>query len=175
MALFKIKVMPTATYGIHLIWNYLTVKNLKKLESVKTRFLKRTLSISKFSRNSYAYILAQESLFVDDIKHSFNLSETQAYVTFTEERTSKARQIPAGIMETDAMTTESWKGPNFQLRHLYTRYAVHGFHGKICTESAYHDPKDNCICKLCNEPCPKYHLQKCKNRTLSLNEQTKDW
>lgn len=54
-------------------------------------------------------------------------------------------------------------------------FAVHGFHGKICTESTYHDPKDDCICKLCNKPCSKYHLQKCKNRTLSRIEQTKDF
>ena len=175
MALFKLKVMPAATYGIQLIWNHLTAKNLRRLESVKARFLKRTLSISKFSRNSYAYILAQESLFIEDIKLSFDLPATQAFTSVTEERQIKARQIPTEIMETEAMTTDTWKGPNFQLRHLYTRFAVHGFHGKICGDSTYHDPRDNCICKLCHEPCPKYHLTHCKSRTLSLSAHAKDW
>ena len=38
----------------------------------------------------------------------------------SEERQIKARQIPTEIMETEAMTTDTWKGPNFQLRHLYS-------------------------------------------------------
>ncbi|KAJ4442463.1 hypothetical protein ANN_04049 [Periplaneta americana] len=35
------------------------------------------------------------------------------------------------------------KGPNFELRHLVTRLAVHGFHNKNCSNNRYHDPSDN--------------------------------
>lgn len=175
MKLFKLKVMPAATYGIQLIWPYLTAKNLQKLENVKARFLKRALSLSKYTRNSYTYILAQELFFLEDIKQCFNFPETQAYKTVIEERRNKAKEIQKELMETVAMKSDEWKGPNFQLRHLYTRFAVHGFHGKICQNASYHDPKEDCICKLCNEPCPRYHLVKCKSITQPLSTLAKDW
>ena len=41
LKLFTIKVAPIVTYGIQLIWNYLTYTNLKRLEGVKTAYQKR--------------------------------------------------------------------------------------------------------------------------------------
>lgn len=158
MALLRLKVAPVATYGIQLIWNHLTARNLKTLENVKARYLKRALSLSKYTRNSYVYLIAGESYFIEDIRTCFNLPITQAYEDVIIERRQKATAVPKEIMETDAMKTDVWKGPNFLLRHQYTRFAAHGFHGKICQDASYHDPKEDCRCTLCDEPCSKYHL-----------------
>ena len=175
MTLFRIKVAPVATYGIQIIWPHLTMKNLRRLENVKARYIKRALSLSKYTRNSYAYLIANETYFIEDIRITFNLQRTQAYEDIIKERQDKAKTIPREILETDAMKTDEWKGPNYQLRHLYTRFAAHGFHGKICQNASYHDPKDDCRCTLCNEPCSKYHLMKCNSRTQPLISFTKDW
>ena len=45
LKLFNIKVAPTATYDTQFIWNNLTYSNLKRLEGVKTAYLKRMLCI----------------------------------------------------------------------------------------------------------------------------------
>ena len=159
------KAAPVATYGIQLLWNHVTARNLKTLENVKARYLKRALSLSKYTRNSYVYLIAGESYFIEDIRTCFNLPSTQAYEDVIIERRQKATAVPKEIMETDAMKTDVWKGPNFLLRHLYTRFAAHGFHGKICQDASYHDPKEDCRCRLCDEPCSRYHLLKWKPRT----------
>ena len=46
MQLFRLKVVPTLTYGIELIWEYLTRKQLLELEKMKVRYLKRVLGVS---------------------------------------------------------------------------------------------------------------------------------
>ena len=47
--LFDLKVSPTASYGIEVIWPYLTINDFETLERVKTRYLKKVLGI----QNSY--------------------------------------------------------------------------------------------------------------------------
>jgi hypothetical protein len=50
--LFYIKIAPIASYGITIIWLYLKHSDFKILESVKSMYLKRVLSVSKYSRNT---------------------------------------------------------------------------------------------------------------------------
>ncbi|KAJ4427075.1 hypothetical protein ANN_24690 [Periplaneta americana] len=39
------------------------------------------------------------------------------------------------------MNNEEWKAANFELRHHYTRGAIHGFHYRICTRKGFHQGK----------------------------------
>ncbi|KAJ4450375.1 hypothetical protein ANN_01796 [Periplaneta americana] len=49
ITLFRLKVAPTITYGPEIIWESLKKKNLEDIEKVKASFLKRALSLSKYT------------------------------------------------------------------------------------------------------------------------------
>ena len=74
--MFTIKVAPIATYCIQLIWNHLTYSNLKRLEGVKTAYLKRMLCVSKYTPNRITYILADTTFFIEDLMTANNLVPT---------------------------------------------------------------------------------------------------
>ncbi|PSN45102.1 Anoctamin-7 [Blattella germanica] len=46
---------------------------------------------------------------------------------------------------TGTMIDREWTKENFELRHVLTRLAVHGFHHRICKTTAYHEPEDSCV------------------------------
>ena len=50
--LFNLKLAPTTAYGIPIIWNFLNVKDMMKLESAETSILKRCLSLHPASLNA---------------------------------------------------------------------------------------------------------------------------
>jgi hypothetical protein len=52
MRLFDTKILPVLTYGIHLIWEKLTKKELANIEGVKAKFLKTIMGISKYTRSA---------------------------------------------------------------------------------------------------------------------------
>ncbi|KAJ4431276.1 hypothetical protein ANN_19873 [Periplaneta americana] len=56
--------------------------------------------------------------------------------------------MPSDCSPTPAMNTEEWKKPNFELRHVFTRTAAHGFHHRICAKRGYHSASEQCICTL---------------------------
>ncbi|MGL5468713.1 MAG: hypothetical protein ACRDCT_11105, partial [Shewanella sp.] len=173
--LFKIKFAPMASYGIEVIWPHLNNKDFKELEKVKSRYLKRVLGVSKKVKNTYVYRLAEESLFVEDLQTQFNLPSTQNFNDFVNEYKSEhATRFNAKFLETPAMCNNIWKQPLFETeRHVFTRFAIHGFHNQICKES--NDKfqcfleSDKCICVLCGEKCTQYHLAECKKRVQPLN------
>ena len=76
LKLFTIKVAPIAAYGIQHIWNHLTYSNLKRLEEVKTAYLKRMLCVSKCTPNRITYILANTTFFIEDVMAAHNLVPT---------------------------------------------------------------------------------------------------
>ena len=47
MTLFQQKVTPIMMYGLDIIWEHLTKRNLEYIERVKATFLKRALCLSK--------------------------------------------------------------------------------------------------------------------------------
>jgi serine/threonine protein kinase HipA of HipAB toxin-antitoxin module len=80
----------------------------------------------------------------------------------------------AKFLDTPAMRNDVWKQPLFEKdRHVFTRYAIHGFHNQICNQTS--DKKqcfiesDQCVCILCGEKCTQYHLSECIKRLQSLN------
>jgi hypothetical protein len=82
LKLFDLKAGPMAHLGIQCIWIYLKTSYLQNLESVKSRYLKRAMNLSKCSLSRYTYWFADTTFFVHDIKLKFGLPETDCYKEF---------------------------------------------------------------------------------------------
>jgi hypothetical protein len=61
-----------------------------------------------------------------------------AYDDFTEQKIVNFSQIISKFYETPAFNDFNWKNVNSKDRHLFTRYACHGFHHKMCKRKVYH-------------------------------------
>ncbi|KAJ4432591.1 hypothetical protein ANN_21214 [Periplaneta americana] len=96
----------------------------------------------------------------EDLRTKFLLPATTQEAALKEERQQKRNEVPNDFYATDAMTDRSWTGPNNKIRSAVTRLAVHGYHHKLCKTSNYHDPPPECVCKLCDKPCARYHFKR---------------
>ena len=92
------------------------------------------------------------------------LPATDAYGKLLDELRYKREAIWLDFYSTEAMVNPEWKGPDYELRHIWTRCAVHGFHHRVCMTKAYHTPTVECICKLCGKRCDRYHALSCERR-----------
>lgn len=170
LTLFNIKVAPVATYGITLVWGDLTTGQLEELDKIKATYLKRVLGLPRNARNRLVYPLAGTSTFIEDIVNRFQLAITPSLVSFRENFDRKMREIPREFYTTPAMTSVNWMGPlNQKLRHLMTRYAIHGFHYKLCERTHFHTPDTECVCRLCGRECSLYHFSACPDKP-TLND-----
>jgi hypothetical protein len=168
MQLFRLNMVPTLTYGMELIWDHLTHKQLLELEKMETRYLKRVLGVSQQTRSRLVYELAKETFFVEDLKTSLMLPTTTAYKDALRELNNK--DILEDFYTTGAMTNRKWTETNYRLRHVINRIEVHGFHFKLYSEARFHEPSDECRCKLCSAPCERYHITECAARTRCMTE-----
>lgn len=164
MKIFTVKIVPIITYGLEIVWQYLTKSNLKDLEKVKATYLKRVLGLSRFAPSRIVYELTREPMLLEDLRLQFLLPSTSAYESTVLEHQRKKAEIWEEFYVTDAMAREDWKEANYLQRHLVTRFATHGFHFKICRNTSFHDPNEECMCLLCDELCGRYHVMECKNR-----------
>ena len=163
LKLFDIKISPIVTYGIQVIWPYLSVSDLRQLEKIKTMYLKRVLCVSKFTKSRLVYKLTQCDFFVKQIQTQFNLSQSVAFDTFIAERQCKSLDIDFEFYYTPAMQSKFWQALNFPNRHIFTRFSVHGFHHLFCTKLSFHECDLNCMCKFCNSACGLYHYFRCSS------------
>lgn len=168
MELFRCKIMPILTYGIEIIWPYLTEKNLEALEKVKALYIKRAIAVSKTTRSRLVYLLAREPFLIEDLRILLPLPNTKASEKSLQNLNKKRQEIPIEFYGTGAMIDRSWTASNFETRHVFTRMAVHGFHHIICKDESYHEPTETCECKLCGQKCERYHLELCTKRTKSI-------
>ena len=145
MTLFKADITPIVTYGISIIWDKLTTRDLTQIEKVKARFMNRALGEGKTAPSRLAYVLRRESFFIEVIRLPFLLTNTQAYDSALKELNAKRNDIWDEFYITDAMLTSEWKKPKYALRHIMTRYAINGFHHKICATTRLHEPSDGCV------------------------------
>ena len=58
LALFDLKILPSAAYGVPLIWDKLTESDLVVLDRVKTTFRKQVMGVHRTARNRKVYLLA---------------------------------------------------------------------------------------------------------------------
>jgi hypothetical protein len=128
--LFKVKVLPTLTYGLQIIWDHLSVKQLESIESLKARYLKRTKG--QYTPSRLVYPLARETFLLDDLMLKHLLPRTSEVKAVLRSRKKKQEEFWQDLYATEAMITESLKEENQEIRHLVTRLAVHGFHTRVC-------------------------------------------
>ena len=165
LTLFQLKVMPM-TYGLDIIWEHLMKRNLEDIERVKATFLKRALCLSKTTPFRLVYVLARQSFYIEDLRHQLLLPSTEAYNLLIREREEKAREIWPDFYATDAMLYRDWTRAGYDLRHIVTRMAVHGFHHLLCKTETYHQPTDQCVCMLRERACDRYHVLVCVKRKV---------
>lgn len=170
MTLFKAVIAPIASYGIELIWEKLTNSDLTRLESVKARYLKRVLGVGIYAHSRIVYELARESFFIEDLRQQFMLPSTGPYQAHLDLRRRKRDDIDLDFYSTSAMMDRQWTEAGQDQRHVVTRLATHGFHHKICRTQGFHQPRDDCVCSLCNRKCDRYHLISCVKRTKSIRD-----
>ena len=163
LKLFDLKISPIVTYGIQLIWPHLSLTDFRSLEKIKTLYLKRALCLSKYTKSRFTYKLAKCDFYVREIQIQMSLPETDAFKKFISEREVKATDINFEFYFTHAMLSDFWKVLNFSDRHLYTRFACHGFHFVLCTNIVFHECDVTCFCKFCGSECGQYHFLRCCN------------
>lgn len=169
LRLFDLKIAPTASYGIDIIWDKLTLANLETLNKIKATFLRRVLGLHSSSRSRYVFLLANSPLFIEDLVSRFHLPPTEIYKEWIRLWEDKMADVDPQFFNTDAMLNDDWKKPDRRTRHLATRYAIHGFHHRVCSTKSYHDPTELCRCTLCLEPCSRYHAGECRKVTSIRN------
>ena len=109
IALFNLKIALVASYAIKLIWPYLNYSNIEALDRVKTRYLKKTLSVSKHTPTRLVYQLAGTPNFIEDLISKHNLRPTQTCEEFLEKQAQKVTEIDPAFYQTPAMTEGEWK------------------------------------------------------------------
>ena len=172
VTLFKLKIMPILTYGIEITWDHLKKANLKDLEKVKGIFLKKALCLSKYTPTRLVYIIARVPFLIEELRQ--NMPYTEAYGALLKELQEKREDVWEDFYTTDVMTTTEWRRADYELRHVITRMAVHGFHHRICSEEKYHSPNQQCQCSLCGKKCDRYHVLTCEMRKTSLTSFCRD-
>jgi hypothetical protein len=115
MQLFRLTVVPTLTYGMELIWGYLTCKQLLKLEKMKAGYMKRVLGVSQHTRSKLVYKLAKETFFVQDLKTFLMLPMTTAYKDALRELNDKKQDVWERFYTTEAMTNRKWTETNYSM------------------------------------------------------------
>ena len=170
MKLFNIKIIPIITYGIELLWTHLNKNNPTRIERVKALYLKRVMCLSKYTPSRLVYVLARESFCIEDIRSLHLLPSTNPYQELLRDLQEKRNEIWADFYCTDAMIEREWTRSGYELRHVMTRFAVHGFHHRICAIKTFHEVNEACICELCRKPCDRYHVALCKERILTLSK-----
>jgi len=111
---------------------------------VKSKFLQRVLSLSKYTKSRFVYDLIETDLFVNDLKSKLFLPDTSEYDKFMEQKLITFLEIDLDFYLTPAMCNTSWKEINCKNRNMFTRYAFHGFHYLFCNDKMYHFSAKEC-------------------------------
>jgi hypothetical protein len=93
------------------IWPILSKNYLDKLETVKTRYFKRVLGLSKHNRSRFVYALLDFDLFVSDLKQKFALPDIYAFNIFCEANLVKQTEYAETFtlhMHNDKSTLEKY-------------------------------------------------------------------
>jgi hypothetical protein len=146
--------------------------------------LAKIASIYAFSRQQSLFYVTPKSfikyktldfdLFVSDFKLKFTLPDTNAFNKCCEANLGKQPEICDEFYMTCKMQNKNWQRILFEDRHVFTRFACHGYHYLFCKNKHFHfDAKADCMCEYCNESCDQYHINQCTVKKVSLREAAK--
>jgi hypothetical protein len=84
-----------------MIWPFLSYRDLNNIEAVKSRYLKRLLCVSKYSKSRLVYELIGEKYFVEELKKKkIELETTNANQKCIEIKNNKNDDIPLSFYST---------------------------------------------------------------------------
>ena len=113
LKLFKLKITPIMTYGLTIIWEHLTKTNLKQIENLKSRMLKKVLCVSKYTPSRLVYMLTKETFYIEDLRLDLSLPTSEAYQSLLKELQEKREHIWQEFYCTDAMINREWTKANY--------------------------------------------------------------
>jgi hypothetical protein len=106
--LFSTTIAPIITYGIHVIWDKLTIGELNKIEKTKAIFMRGAMGVGKIAPSRLVYQLMRETYFVEDIRLQHHLSSTGPYQELIKSRDRKREEIDPEFYNTTAMLDSTW-------------------------------------------------------------------
>lgn len=174
LKLFSLKLAPTAAFGIRVVWERLTCRDLRELDRAKPAFLKRVLGVHGGTKNRLVYLLVEANTFIEDLVQTYGLRHTPAYDEFLRAHREKIDEVDPAFFETPAMKDTAWREPNRANRHIIVKFSLHGYHHAVCVMEHYHEPEETCTCRFCGKLCGRYHAADCTSfRSLKqLNRAT---
>lgn len=170
LQIFYMKLAPIMEYCLPTIWNFLSSKNLQRIDYSFLTFLKYVCGLPINSKNRLTLLICDTPTFVTTLKMKYNLDHTESYTAYLASLNDKIKEVPEEFFLTPAMTQNRWKEAMNEERHVVTRHAIHGFHHKICTNKTFHHAQDTCRCVLCGQPASQYHILYCSLNKSPLRE-----
>ena len=68
LRLFRLKITSIATYGLEIIWEYLTKRDFMELERIKATLLKKAMCLSKYTPSRLVYELTKEPFYIEELR-----------------------------------------------------------------------------------------------------------
>ena len=166
LKIFEMKIKPMTTYGLASIAQHLKAPQLFELDKVKSIFLKRALGIHKSASSTLAHEMAETETLVENLRESGCFDFDEAVLTaYDEQREERGLNFCAEFGTTGpAFQSSHWRESHQKTRHFFTRATAHGFHFLMCVYDRCFDPSDSCLCVLCEQPAPLYHIMDCAAR-----------
>ena len=109
----------------------------------------------------------------EDILHELHIEPVLDYIHQYQNRIRK-REVDIEFYGISAMIDKNWKKANQEQRQVGTRFAIHGFHHKLCKNKEFHNPTADCECGFCEKKCERYHILNCENWTKTITEYSKE-
>lgn len=158
---FTMKIRPIMCYSLETFANKISAAHLFDFDKVKAKLFKKGLGLHKDTSNTLVFHMAGVKRFGEEIisKYAVLLKESTVsqYLSKVEEKILKF--TIDRFTDGPAFQSNHWKGTNQTNRHYITRFTVHGFHNKFCSNPYYHTEFEKCVCKLCSKPIEsRYHL-----------------
>ena len=162
LRIFKVKIRPIVTYGIKVIASSLSKDSLLLLDIVKSKYLKKALSLPVWTNNDVVYNLCGTKRLCEELKDKGVPFNDDAYNEYLEVIQAKKKLEEERKRNNLGFEDESWKDIQ-QPRHFKLGYTVHGFHWCLCKNTEFHSERtQNCTCKLCDQSAEDIdHLEKC--------------
>jgi hypothetical protein len=173
LELYKLKIEPILAYGTEVIWEHLKTSQLKIYDGVKASFLKRVLGVAPKTRNRLVFLMCQCETGAEGIRHRLGLATNASYDKYMDDMFAKLNEVDIGIFDSPMTMLWNHMGHLSNDRHVFARYAAHGFHAELCKRVEFHHADDSCVCDLCGQQCSQYHLTDCRGNTRSIRDYAK--
>ena len=171
--LFNIYVFPIVSYALSVWLPLATASQMRPLNAVFTKFLKRYLGIPYSTNNSLVYFVTETAPLSQQLNdRCYNQFLKIRYPTSmngvrltppTEDRFkySLIEEIPSYFWLTPVLKHSDLPlNPTSRRAILYEILDL--YHPHLCVEDSFHkSPTEACLCRLCEMPADRFHFRDC--------------